>query len=483
MSISIRWRLAAGIVLAFVATLAVIFVTVQFALSRILTDDLDDELSRNADLVSTAATLSGNRWLEPGSLGLESKIVEFTRTTEGRTGFLTVIRDPQGEVIMDSGVQPVYTALTPEEIDRVLEGEAITKTQDLPGDIAGGNEYRVRSERLIVAGQVGGIAQVAQVTEGVTGPVNTLLVILIAEGIGATVLAVILGFWLARGAVRPLERVIDVAADIQAHDLRTRINATKQPAEVQKLADTFDAMLARLEKAFQEQEDFVLDVSHELRTPLTAIKGNVDVMLMDPDLDPELRERFERMSLEIGRMIRLTSNLLYMAAADAGREPEHRPVELDVVCLEVLRQGKDLRDDVKIGMGREDQVTVNGDRDQIKQMVLNLVENAMKYTPPEGEVTLSLSRNGEFAELSIKDTGPGIPVDVLPHIFERFYRGNNRSLMGGTGLGLAIASRIAKAHGGDIEAYSENGQGSTFTVKLPLMPDQRAVDSGSGELS
>jgi signal transduction histidine kinase len=157
-----------------------------------------------------------------------------------------------------------------------------------------------------------------------------------------------------------------------------------------------------------------------------------------------------------------------MASADAGREPERRPVELDVVCLEVLRQTRDLRHDVKVTLSEEDQVTVLGDRDQLKQMVLNLVENAIKYTPAGGEVTLSLTKNETHAELRVKDTGPGIPPDVLPHIFQRFYRGNQRGLMGGTGLGLAIADRIARSHGGSIQVDSEVGQGSEFAVYLPV---------------
>lgn len=305
-------------------------------------------------------------------------------------------------------------------------------------------------------------------TQGVVEPVNTLLVILIAEGAVATVVAVGAAIWLSRGAVGPLQRVIDVAAEIQASDLRRRIHAERQPEEVQKLADTFDAMLERLEKAFREQQHFIMDVSHELRTPLTALKGQLEVMLMHKHLDPDTREQYERISSEVSRMIRLTSNLLYMAGADAGREPEKRALELDVVCLEVARQGRDLRQDVRLKVGREDQVTVVGDRDQIKQMVLNLVENAVKYTPAGGQVTLSVYRNGSGAFVRVDDTGPGIPPDILPNIFTRFYRGNHRGMMGGTGLGLAIAERIARSHGGSIQVESREGKGSTFTVRLPV---------------
>ncbi|MFQ5471691.1 MAG: sensor histidine kinase [Dehalococcoidia bacterium] len=472
MSISIRWRLAFGIILAFVATLAVLFVTVQFALTRILTDNLDDRLADDALLVQAEATLAGERWLESGPDSFGEGIIDHARRAEGRSPFITVIRAPSGEQLLSSGrIQESYLALSQEEIARVLAGGAITSTVNLPGDEAGGDEYRVRSQRLSIGDQIVGIVQVAQVTEGITDPVSTLLVILIAEGVAATLLTVVIAVWLSRGAVKPLQRVIDVAADIEARDLRTRINARKQPAEVQKLADTFDAMLGRLEKAFQEQEDFVLDVSHELRTPLTVLKGNVDVMLMDDGLDADTRERFDRMASEISRMIRLTSNLLYMASADAGRVPEARPVELDVVCLEVLRQSRELRPGVKLSLGREDQITVEGDRDQLKQMALNLVENAMKYTPEGGEVSLSFYKNAENAEVRVSDTGPGIEPEMLSHIFERFYRGATRSLMGGTGLGLSIAHRIAMSHGGRIDVESEVGVGTTFTVVLPLLRD------------
>lgn len=469
---SIRWRLAFGIVLAFVATLAVLFVTVQFALTRILTDDLDDKLAQDALLVQAEATLAGDRWLEPGPDSFGEGIVDHARRAEGRSPFITVIRAPSGERLLSSGgVQEAYVALSEEEIARVLTGDAITSTVNLPGEQAGGDEYRVRSQRLSIGDQVVGIVQVAQVTEGITDPVNTLLVILIAEGIAATLLTVVIAVWLSSGAVKPLQKVIDVAADIEARDLRTRINAKNQPAEVQKLADTFDAMLGRLEEAFQEQEDFVLDVSHELRTPLTVLKGNVEVILMDDGLDAEMRERFDLMAGEISRMIRLTSNLLYIAAADAGRVPDGRPVELDVVCLEVLHQSRELRPGVKLSLGMEDQIVVEGDRDQLKQMVLNLVENAMKYTAEGGEVSLSFYKNAENAEVRVTDTGPGIEPELLPNIFERFYRGPTRSLMGGTGLGLSIAHRISTSHGGRIDVESEVGVGTTFTVVLPLLSD------------
>jgi len=467
MSLSLRWRLAIGIIVAFAITLVVIFITVWFALERILTEDLDDGLAGDAQRVNAQLLLAGSF----DSPLLAEDIQANAAVKEDHTPFITVLRDTGGRALVwTTGVQEQNLALSSDELDRVRAGEELKWTVDLPGD----KEYRVRTEALISGGEVVGAVQVARVTETVTDPVSTLLVVLIVEGIIATIVAVAAALWLSRGAVKPLQKVVDVAAEIQASDLTRRIGAKNQAEEVQKLADTFDAMLERLDKAFQEQRNFVMDVSHELRTPLTVLKGYIDVILMDPDLGNQDREQYERMSSEVSRLIRLTSNLLYLASADAGREPERRPVELDIVCLEVLRQSKDLKQDVNVAMGKEDEVTVLGDRDQLKQMVLNLVENAIKYTPPGGEVKLSLTRNGSVAEMRVTDTGPGIPREMLPNIFERFYQGEQRGIMGGTGLGLAIANRIAKSHGGDIRVDSNLGKGSEFIVNLPLAPERGA---------
>ena len=318
------------------------------------------------------------------------------------------------------------------------------------------------------------LVQVAEDREPTTRPLDVLQTILVAAGAGGVLLAIIIGFWLARGAVKPLQEVVGVAAEIEASNLDRRIGARDGPAEVQKLADTFDAMLERLGAAFQQQRNFVLDMSHEVRTPLTALRGNIDVLLMDDRLDGETRSHLERMSGEVARLVRLTSNLLYLAHADAGRELDRRPVDLDLLCLEVYRQTKDLRPEVEFRLGHEDQVTVVGDRDLLKQLILNLVDNSLKYTPAGGKVTLSLHQDGDRARIVVQDTGPGIAPEEIPLIFQRFYRAANseQRISGGAGIGLAISDWIAKAHGGEIVVESQVGKGSLFTVILPLSSNE-----------
>ncbi len=475
MSVSIRWRLTTGIAAALIITLIAILVTLRLALAGILQGDLDDDLSRDAGLISAQVSLLG-------SLDDHARLQEIVDSYAGgglASSFLVVIRDREGEPVASSaGVESSLLSPGADELRGVLDGRALSRTVDA-GE---GRDLRVRSSRLSVGAETIGVVQVAEDTELATHPLQRLQTILVAEGIGGVLLALVIGFWLARGAVKPLEGVISVAAEIEASDLHRRIGARASPREVQRLADTFDAMLERLETAFRQQKDFVLDMSHELRTPLTALRGNIDVLLMDDRLEGEMRSHLERMSGEVARLIRLTSNLLYLAHAEAGREVDRRPVELDVLCLEVYRQTKDLRPEVKFRLGHEDQVTVMGDRDLLKQLVLNLVDNSLKYTPARGNVTLSLFREPAHARIVVQDTGPGISRDQIPLIFQRFYRADGRGgQAGGAGIGLAISEWIARAHGGEISVESEMGKGSAFTALIPLGADVDCRGDGEPE--
>jgi heavy metal sensor kinase len=314
--------------------------------------------------------------------------------------------------------------------------------------------------------------QVGTLRDPVDDALRQLLAVLVVGGAGAILASTVVGRWLAAQALRPIDTITRTALAIsRADDLDKRIPQVGPQDEVGRLAATFNLMLDRLEKLFRAQQRFIADISHELRSPLTTIRGNVDLLrrmncVDEPSLDA--------IQAESERMARLVGDLLLLAQADAGQPIRRERVELDTVMLEVFRQVHPLAEGVELAIGEEDQATILGDPDRLKQLLLNLVDNAIKYTPKGGKVTLGLRRAKGWAVLSVTDTGVGIPEKDLPHIFERFYRVDKaRSrAAGGTGLGLPIVQWIVLAHGGRIEAQSEPGKGTTFTVWLPRLDSQ-----------
>ncbi len=305
---------------------------------------------------------------------------------------------------------------------------------------------------------------------------DNLLRILIISAILAVAMAAA-GSWLVLGrALAPLDVVTETAQAInRADDLSRRI-PYKGPEtdEIGGLIASFNQTLERLETLFTSQQRLLADVSHELRTPLTVIKGSVDLMRRMKELDEESLISIDQ---EAGRLTRLVGGLLLLAQAESGRlSLNMKPVELDTLMLEVFHEMRILAGGkVALKVADIDEVQVLGDRDRLKQVLLNLVANAIQYTPPGGEVIMSLARIGEQARVIVRDTGPGIPAKDLPFIFERFYRAEKsrtRSRSSGFGLGLSIAQWIVENHDGTIKVESKEGQGTTFAIWLPTRDDR-----------
>lgn len=279
------------------------------------------------------------------------------------------------------------------------------------------------------------------------------------------------GSWVTLGrALAPLDSIRETVDQInRADDLSRRIpDQGGLDEEIENLVISFNQTLERLEAIFNSQQRFITDVSHELRTPLTVIKGSVDLMRRFQKADEDSLNSIDQ---EAGRLTRLVGGLLMLAQAEAGKLPlTFKPVELDLLLTEVFTEMRVLAGSkVQIHLNEIDQVIVNGDRDRLKQVLLNLVANAIQYTPPGGEIFLSLSRIGDQARLIVRDTGPGIPPEDLPHIFDRFYRAEKsrtRSKVSGFGLGLSIAHWIIEQHGGEIKVESKVGEGTTFVIWL-----------------
>lgn len=332
---------------------------------------------------------------------------------------------------------------------------------------------RTLSVPLLAGDRPIGTLQVATSTDLIDSIRRILFYILLGTTLISMFLAGISSWFVIGQALAPLNMVTDTALQIShANDLSRRIPYHgSEKDEIGLLILSFNETLERLDKLFASQQRFLADVSHELRTPLTVIKANADLMRMMKEVDFESLDSIKE---ETDRLTRMVGDLLLLAQAESGKLPlTFQPVELDALLLDVL---KDLHllagDRVQLKISEIDQVLVNGDPDRLKQVLVNLISNAIKYTPGHGTVTFELSRVENQSRLMIRDTGPGIPAEDLPYIFERFYRAEKsrtRSKTSGFGLGLSIAYWIINIHGGTIEVESQEGQGTTFTIWLPLI--------------
>jgi two-component system, OmpR family, sensor kinase len=332
---------------------------------------------------------------------------------------------------------------------------------------------RVLTVPLLVGERSLGVLQVGSIIAVIQATQRTLLSVLIIGTLIAISVAGLAGWFTTNRALSPLEDVTQTALQItRADDLSHRIPYHGPPNdEVGQLINAFNQTLGRLESLFHTQRRFMADVGHELRTPLTVIKGNVGLMRRMGETDEESLAGIEN---EVDRLTRLVGDLLLLAQAESGKLPlDKRLVELDTLLLEVMQQVRVLaRDRLLLKLGEIDQILVCGDKDRLKQVMVNLIGNAISYTPVGGEVVVGVGKSGNLARLTISDTGPGIPAEDLPHIFERFYRAEKsrtRSRDGkGFGLGLSIAYWIVNNHAGKIEVNSKVGEGTTFCVWLPL---------------
>lgn len=279
--------------------------------------------------------------------------------------------------------------------------------------------------------------------------------------------------WLARKVLGPIEVLSATAETISGSALRTRLNFDAPYHEFHQLAQTFNAMLDRLQKVFEGQRRFVDHAAHEMQTPLTVLQGNIEVALRKARTAEEYREALLNNWEEVQRLVSLTRSLLTLARLSG----DHSPVQLVPLALEpLLRELVDelmvLAEDHKLQLALQaDPVpSVQGDARWLKQAVINLLHNALRYTEPGGRVTVTLGVQGSLTFIAVEDTGQGIEPDQLPHLFERFYRTDRARARdsGGTGLGLPIVKEIIEAHGGRITVESKIGIGSVFTLWLPV---------------
>ena len=288
----------------------------------------------------------------------------------------------------------------------------------------------------------------------------------------------VIGYFLARGLAGPIKNITQSAESLASGKMNSRVSLPAQPQEIQRLAEAFNNMAVRLQSHVDELRSFVANASHELRTPLTSIKLRVEALRDGALDDPPVTQRFlAEIEGEVDRLSSLVADLLDLSRIESGLDPSQRaPVDLAVVANDVAEAFRVRAERAEIELRAEirpDLPPVLGNEEQLRRMLYNLVDNAIKYTSRSGSVTIYLEpgdRDGTVI-LKVSDTGFGIAPAYLPHIFERFYRVEaTRPRFGpshGSGLGLSIAKSIAEAHGGEIGVTSQIGTGTTFWIELP----------------
>lgn len=292
-------------------------------------------------------------------------------------------------------------------------------------------------------------------------------------GVPTGLLTAIGGWLLLRKVLLPLNQLAVAAEQLQLHNLRQELPRTGNGDEVDRLTKTLNATNSRLLDSFVRIREFTLHASHELKTPLTILHGEIEAALTDPANTPAQKEMFASQLDEIQRLSKIVAGLTLLAKADTGQLSLTREeVSLDELVRDSLADAEilGLAQKIKITMPRCDAAIVHGDRHRLRQLLLNLTENAIKYNQPDGSVIITLARGHTDATLTISNTGKGISPTALPRVFDRFYRGDesHSQEIEGCGLGLSIAEWIVKAHGGSIQIISQPGQTTTVTVSLPL---------------
>ena len=379
--------------------------------------------------------------------------------------YIQLIDSSGGVVVKSNNLGEQELPVNPYIISQGFAGDAVIGTV-AAGD---GASIRVMVSPLYMRDQVL-LLEVAQSLNHVDSTMSQVRWALLASTLIALVLATVSGGAIVKGALSPVSKISRTARSIEASsDLSQRVGYSGPGDEIGELATTFDHMIEQLDKVFQSQRYFVADASHELRGPLTVIRGNLDLLKRNLD-EKERQESLNAMERESIRMSKITDDLLFLAEVESGQLEQKRKVSLKEIVLGELERAKSLAIERKIIVDHKENLVVRGDAQRLRQLLANLVDNAIKYTPDHGTITLSLFRDDSWARMEVTDTGIGIAPDHLPHIFDRFYRVDKvRSrTSSGIGLGLAIVKGIAEQHGGKVTVTSRPGKGSTFTVWLKL---------------
>ncbi len=452
------------------SALAMVLITFSVVLYVLTARNLRDDVDQSLEETATAAVRSLQ---ERGFLPLideEELLSQFPELA--RIDKFFQIFSPSGTITIRSpNIRQHEVPLSRTALEATFNGQTILESAKYPHE----PPLRLISVPIIHRGNLLYIVQVGTSMESIEDTLRRFLILLIVAMPIALAVSLAAGWFLAGRALRPVDAITLAAQRIAAGDLSQRLTMPTAPDEIGRLAGTFNNMIGRLDTSFRQIRQFTSDASHELRTPLTVMKGETELVLRRPRALEDYQAVLESNLEEIDRMTRIVEELLFLSRADMGEvKMESKPVLLETLVEDIHRQAPLLGQDrnIEVVLGTVMPALVQGDELRLRELLLNLVENAIKYSHPGGKVEIGLVTVGQEAILSVTDQGIGIGPEDQTKIFNRFFRtdGARNHTKKGTGLGLAICAWIVEFHKGRISVKSGVGQGSTFTVTLPLAP-------------
>jgi two-component system, OmpR family, sensor kinase len=464
-ALPIRWRLAGGSALLTFVILCAFAVVVGTLTTQRIRRDFDDSISRAADDLASKVTLTADK---NGTLRCNPPLDAYA-TAENAV--IRLVRDNGQTLCQTSGAPPLAPPLR-----KSIE--------------VGGYRVESRAVDLLVrlpfnyANDSTAVLQYARPLADVRRTIAKVRLFLAFGVLGGTIAALLAGLAIARRAMAPITELTEAAREIaRTRDPGVELPRSEADDEVAELGRTLEEMLRSLETAqseteatLQRQREFVADASHELRTPLTSVLANLE--LLADDLDGEHREIADSALRSTRRMRRLVADLLLLARADAGRVARREPIDLASVVVDAVAELEPVARDGQFAVTARP-TPVEGARDELHRMALNLIENALRHTPPDTAVEIRVHPDDGRAILDVEDDGPGVPEELRPRIFERFVR-SAADRGGGTGLGLSIVRSVAQRHGGEVTMEPPlDGVGARFVVRLPLAGDRGEAEQPS----
>ncbi len=482
---SIRFKILLWYMLLLTVTL-LIFSTILYGIfDKFLIGSLEDLISSRAEGVADSieaywiAPQGGkNVELEPNADSLKNfetaarEWVEEKRKDPELLKVFVQILDTKGERLISTRAMPFVTPLKKSDFDDILRGEDSFDT--LTGTAINGEKtkFRVYTKPVIQDGKVKYVVQVIGPVDLISLALNNLIFILFFLLPLTILLAAIPGVLLAGLTLRPVDSMVRTLKQITAENLKLKIHIPDTKDEVKRLAETFNDMIERLDRSFSSQQSFIQDISYELKEPLTALKEEFETALKKSLSKEEYGAILNKGLGELDKFSAIIDGLLVLAKFDNSQMPfEIKKINLTRLLEEVAQNMKPLAEgkDIALSSFLQDTITLDGDELQLKRLFANLLDNAIKYTYRKGKIVIAAHKNDKFANITVSDTGIGMPEDELDYIFDRFYQINkSRNGRGGFGLGLSIAKSITEAHKGKISAESQQGKGFTFTVSLPI---------------